>query len=104
MKKDINTLKLLFTDLLELVIKIPVEPKGNIVEEKNIVDNVTVITSKTIISRFDEKKYDLELTMYFKNRSSLKNALQSLYIIARGQCSKLVKNRLEAAQRFKIIK
>ena len=53
MKKDINTLNPLFTELLEPVIKIPVEPKGNVVEDKIVVDNKTVITSKTIISRFD---------------------------------------------------
>ena len=104
MKRDIKTLNPLFTELIEPVIKIPVEPKGNIVEEKTVVDSKTVITSKTIISRVDEKKYDAELTMYFKNRSSLENALQSLYIITWGKCSKLMKNRLEAGQRFKIIK
>ena len=85
MKKDINTLNPLFTELIEPVIQIPIEPKGN------------------TISRFDEKKYDVELTMYFKNRTSLENALQSLYIITWGQCSKLMKNRLEAGQGFKII-
>ena len=104
MKKDINILNHLFIELLEPVIKIPVEPKGNIVEDKIVVDNKTVITRKSIISRFDEKKYDVELTMYFKNRSSLENTLQLLYIIVWGQCSKLVKNRLEAIQGFKIIK
>ena len=67
MKKDINTLNPLFTELIEPVIKIPVEPKGSIVKEKTGVDSKTVITSKTIISRFDDKKYDVELTMYFKN-------------------------------------
>ena len=41
--------------------------------------------------------------MYFKNISSLENALQSLFIITWGQCSKLMKNRLEAGQGFKII-
>ena len=56
MKKDINTLNLLFTELIEPVIKISVEPEGNIVEEKAIVDSKTVITSKTIISRFDVKR------------------------------------------------
>ena len=71
MKKGINTLNPLFTELIEPVIKIPVEVKGNIVEENTVVDSKTVITSKTIISRFDEKKYDVELTIYFKNRSSL---------------------------------
>ena len=71
MKKEINTINPLFTELLETVIKIPVEPKGDIVEDKIVVDSKTVITSKTIISRFDEKKYDVELTMYFKYRSSL---------------------------------
>ena len=104
MKRDINTLNPLFTELIEPVIKIPVEPKGNIVEEKAVVDSKIVITSKTIIFRFDEKKYDVELTMYFKNRTSLENALHSLYIITWGQCSKFMKNRLEAGQRFKIIK
>ena len=104
MKKDIITLNPLFIELLESVIKIPVEPKGNIVEDKIGVDNKTVITRKTIISRFDEKEYDVELTMYFKNISSLENTLQSLYIIAWGQCSKLMKNRLEAAQGLKVIK
>ena len=103
-KKDINTFNPLFTELLEPMIKIPAEPKGKKVEDQIVVDNKTVITSKTIISRFDEKKYDVELTTYFKNRSSLENSLQSLYIIAWRQCSKLMKNRLEAAQGLKIIK
>ena len=70
----------------------------------HIVDNKTVTTSKTVVSRFDEKKYDVELMMYFKNRSSLKNALQFLYIIVWELCSKLVRNSLEADQRFKMIK
>ena len=104
MKKDINTLNPLFTDLKEPVIKIPVEPEGSIVEDTNIVDNKTVTISKTVVFRFDEKKYDVELTMYFKNRSSLENALQSLYILVWVQCSKLMKNRLEAGQEFKMIK
>ena len=104
MKKDFNTLNPLFTELLEPVIKITVEPQGKMVEDKTVVDNKTVITSKTIISRFDERKYDVELTMYFKNRPSLENSLQSLYIIAWGQCNKLMKNRLESTQGFKIIK
>ena len=104
MKKDINTLNPLFTDLKEPMIKIPVEPEGNIVKDVHIVDNKTVTTSKTVVSRFDEKKYDVELMMYFKNRSSLKNALQFLYIIVWELCSKLVRNSLEADQRFKMIK
>ena len=72
-EKDINTLNPLFTKLIEPVIQIPIEPKGN------------------TISRFDEKKYDVELAMYFKNRTSIENALQSLFIITWGQCSKLMK-------------
>ena len=36
------------------------------VEDMTIVDNKTVITRKTVVIRFDEKKYDVELTMYFK--------------------------------------
>ena len=74
-KKDINTLNSLFTELIKPVIKIPVEPEGSTVEDTTIVDNKTVTTSKTVVSRFDEKKYDVKLTMYFKNRSSLENAL-----------------------------
>ena len=74
-KKDIDTLNPLYTDLIKPVIKIPVEPEGRTVEDTTIVDNKTVTTSKTVLSRFDEKKYDVELTMYFKNRSSLENAL-----------------------------
>ena len=97
MKKDINTFNPLFTELLEPMIKIPAEPKGKKVEDQIVVDNKTVITSKSIISRFDEKKYDVELTMYFKKRSRLENVIW-------GQYSKLMKHRLEAAQGFKIIK
>ena len=42
--------------------------------------------------------------MYFKNRASLENALQSLYIITWVQYSKIMENRLETEQRFNIIK
>ena len=104
MKKGINTLNPLFTDLKEPVIKIPVEPEESKVDDTTIIDNKTVTTSNAIVSRFDQKKYDVELTMYFKNRSSLENALQSLYILVWVQCSKLMKNRLEAGQGFKMIK
>ena len=82
MKKDINTLNPLFTDLKEPVIKIPVEPEGSIVDDTTIVDNKTVTTNKTIVSRFNQKKYDVELTMYFKNKPSLENSLDFLYILA----------------------
>ena len=104
MKKGINRLNPLFTDLKEPVIKIPVEPEESKVDDTTIIDNKTVTTSNAIVSRFDQKKYDVELTMYFKNRSSLENALQSLYILVWVQCSKLMKNRLEAGQEFKMIK
>ena len=94
--KDIQNLTTLFTDLVPPVIREPKEPK-----EKETIDNDGNKVT-TAITRLQEAIFGEEIKQYIKESRSLKSTLTSLYNIVWGQCSKLMQNKLLAAQDFNI--
>ena len=92
--KDIQNLTTLFTDLVSPVIREPKEPK-----EKETIDNDGNKVT-TAITRLQETIFGEEIKQYIKESRSLKSTLTSLYNIVWGQWSKLMQNKLLAAQDF----
>lgn len=99
-KKDMKALNCLFTDLTKPTISAPKQPKKG----EEIIGADGKPTGKFKMSYFEQKLYDVRITMYVKEEKSLEDTLQSLYNIAWGQCSELMQNRLEAIEDFEAIK
>ena len=97
-KKDMIHLSSFFKDLKTPVLAEPKAPKGTI--KVNIKDESGNDVQEFRMTEGEKLRYQEKLKRFFIQEKSLQSSLIGLYIVALGQCSKLMKNKLKSLEEF----
>ena len=93
-KQDIDSLNVLFINLIEPTVVTPTEP----IEQE--ITNAIGTTIVLPLSKFQYTVYSEEIKLWIKDTIRLKASLTALYNVVWGQCKKLMQNKLIAVEHF----
>ena len=93
---DIKSLTVLFMELKEPTTAEPEEPEKEVVFSDDG-------TSTTTVSKFQETTYNERIKKCIRDERSLKQTIKSIYNIAWGQCSKLMKDKVTMIKKFDVM-